>query len=159
MRRVSWLFVSTVAAALACAACTATLPTPAKSAETTTVLLKGHRFSVEIADSPAEREHGLMGRTSMPADHGMLFIFPDSEPRTFWMKNTLIPLDMLFFDASQRLVAVQEDVPPCQADPCPVYPSGVPARYVLELNAGVAGKLGVRNGDLITVSDRSSGTQ
>ena len=160
MRPVSWLFVPAVVAMMTCAACAATPPAPATPADAPTVLLNGHPFSVEIADTPAAREHGLMDRTSMPIDHGMLFIFPDAEPRTFWMKNTLIPLDILYFDDAQRLVSVQEDVPPCRADPCPVYPSIAPARYVLELNAGVAAKLGVRNGDAITFSDLpSSGTQ
>ena len=100
-----------------------------------------------------------MDRTAMPADHGMLFVFPDSQPRTFWMKNTLIPLDMLFFDANRHLVAIQADAQPCKADPCQLYPSNEPARYVLELNAGAAAKLGARKGDLITFSGIPSGTQ
>jgi uncharacterized membrane protein (UPF0127 family) len=159
MRPLSWLLVPTVAATLAFAACAAAPPAPVAPADAPTVVLNGHRFSVEIADTPAQREHGLMDRTSMPGDHGMLFVFPDSEPRTFWMKNTLIPLDILYFDNARRLVSVQEDVPPCRADPCPVYPSIAPARYVLELNAGVAEKLGVRRGDAITFSGLPSGTQ
>lgn len=88
----------------------------------------------------------------MPANHGMLFVFPDTEPRTFWMKNTLIPLDMLFFDAGHHLVAIQADAQPCKADPCELYPSNAPARYVLELNAGMAAKIGAREGDLIGFS-------
>ncbi len=95
----------------------------------------------------------------MPADHGMLFVFPDSEIRTFWMKNTLIPLDMLFFDSNRRLVTLLHDVPPCKADPCPIYPSTAPARYVLELNAGTAAKLGVRIGDVLTFSGVPAPTQ
>jgi uncharacterized membrane protein (UPF0127 family) len=159
MRPLSWLSIPIVAATLACAACAAAPPAPVAPAGTPTAVLNGHRFSVEIADTPAQREHGLMDRTSMPGDHGMLFVFPDAEPRTFWMKNTLIPLDILYFDNARRLVSVQEDVPPCRADPCPVYPSIAPARYVLELNAGVAAKLGVRRGDSITFSGLPSGTQ
>ncbi|MGH8214247.1 MAG: DUF192 domain-containing protein [Rhodanobacteraceae bacterium] len=159
MRPAYWLFVPIVAAALACAACAAAPAAPATSADVPTIVLNSHRFTVEIADTPPARAHGLMDRTEMPADHGMLFIFPDSEPRTFWMKDTLIPLDILFFDEAQRLVSVQEDVPQCRSDPCPVYPSIAPARYVLELNAGVAAKLGVRRGDVITFSDLPSGTQ
>lgn len=96
----------------------------------------------------------------MPADHGMLFVFPEAQPLTFWMKDTLIPLDMLFFDDAHRLVAIQANAPPCKADPCQVYPSVVPARYVLELNAGTAAKLGVRKGDVIDFSNLSpSATQ
>ncbi|MBX3689496.1 DUF192 domain-containing protein [Dokdonella sp.] len=115
------------------------------------VELAGQHFSVEIADTDAAREHGLMDRTQMPADHGMLFIFDDDAPRAFWMKNTRIPLDMLFFDADRRLISVQHDAQPCTADPCPPYSSGAPARYVLELNGGKARALGVSPGDVLTI--------
>ena len=122
----------------------ATLPACARGPA---VELKGQRFSIEIAETDAAREHGLMDRTTMGADHGMLFVFQDDQPRAFWMKNTKIALDMLFFDADRRLVSVQHDVQPCTADPCPPYSSGAPARYVLELNAGQAHKLGLAPGD------------
>ncbi|TAN06935.1 MAG: DUF192 domain-containing protein [Rhodanobacteraceae bacterium] len=155
--RTCTLLGSTLFAALL--ACQAGAATPA-TASSPGVTLDGHTFSVEIATTPAEQEHGLMDRTSMPADHGMLFVFPDSEPRTFWMKNTLIPLDMLFFDANRKLVAIQADAQPCKADPCALFPSDTPARYVLELNAGTAARLGARIGDVITFSGMpASGTQ
>ena len=115
------------------------------------VELNGHSYTIEIAADDASRAHGLMDRTEMAADHGMLFVFDDDAMRAFWMKNTKIPLDMLFFDADRRLVSVQHDVPPCEADPCPAYSSGAPARYVLELNAGQARKLGVSPGDELTI--------
>jgi uncharacterized membrane protein (UPF0127 family) len=111
------------------------------------VELKGQRFSIEIAETDAAREHGLMDRESMPQDHGMLFVFQDDQPRAFWMKNCKFPQDMLFFDADRKLISIQHDVPACTADPCPRYSSGAPARYVLELNAGQARKLGVAPGD------------
>lgn len=155
MRNISWLLSPVMAAALACTAC-ATAPASARSPSVTLV---GHHFSVEIAATPAEQAHGLMDRTSMPADHGMLFVFPQAQPLTFWMKDTLIPLDMLFFDEAHRLVTIRADVPPCQADPCPTYASTAPARYVLELNAGTAAKLDLHKGDVITFSDVPSGTQ
>lgn len=116
------------------------------------VELKGQRFSIEIADNDASREHGLMERTEMAKDHGMLFVFDDDAPRAFWMKNTKIPLDMLFFDADRRLVSVQHDVQPCVADPCPAYSSGAPARYVLELNAGQSRAIGLSPGDEMTIN-------
>ena len=144
-----------LAALLAVTACAA----PPAAATGASVTLAGHAFSVEIATTPAQQEHGLMDRTSMPADHGMLFVFADSAPRTFWMKNTLIPLDMLFFDANRRVVAIQADAQPCKADPCQLYPSGVPARYVLELNAGTATKLGLRKGDVAAFSGVPSASQ
>ncbi|HEX5354128.1 MAG TPA: DUF192 domain-containing protein [Rhodanobacteraceae bacterium] len=126
---------------------------------TPSITLRGHTFSVEVAATPAEQEQGLMNRPSMPADHGMLFVFSEAQPVTFWMKNTLIPLDMLFFDTSHQLVAVKANVPPCKADPCKEYPSGVPIRYVLELNAGTAAKLGLRKGDVITFSNLPTAIQ
>jgi uncharacterized membrane protein (UPF0127 family) len=115
------------------------------------VELDGHRYTIEIAADEASRAHGLMDRTEMDADHGMLFVFDDDAMRSFWMKNTKIPLDMLFFDKDLKLISVQHSVPPCLGDPCPGYSSGAPARYVLELNAGQAGKLGVTSGDELIV--------
>lgn len=114
----------------------------------TRVLLAGHRFSVEIAATDAARERGLMHRTNMAADHGMLFVYSNAQPRYFWMKNTLIPLDILFFDAQHRLINVSADTPPCKADPCPSYASTAPAKYVLELNAGVVARLRLKPGSL-----------
>ena len=155
MRNISWLLSPILVAALPCAACT----TAPASARSPSVTLGDHRFSVEIAATPAQQAHGLMDRTSMPTDHGMLFVFPQAQPLTFWMKDTLIPLDMLFFDEAHRLVTIRTDVPPCKADPCPTYASTAPARYVLELNAGTAAKLDLRKGDVATFSDVPSGIQ
>ena len=128
----------------ACAAVPRQQPAP-------TVQLHGHRFNVELATNDGAREHGLMMRKSMDADHGMLFVFAAAAPQAFWMKNTLIALDILYFDANRKLVSLQLDVPPCKADPCPTYPSDVPARYVLELNAGTAVRIGAQAGDILTV--------
>ena len=111
------------------------------------VELGSHRYQVEIADDDAERARGLMFRDAMPADHGMLFVHEGEEPQAYWMKNTRIPLDILYFDNARRLVSQQRDVPPCSlGDGCPPYPSDAPARYVLELNAGQAAKLGLSEG-------------
>lgn len=115
------------------------------------VTLHGTRFSTELATTDAARERGLMMRTNLPADHSMLFVFADTDLRWFWMKNTLIPLDILYFDADRKLVSMQLDVPPCKADPCPSYPSDRPARYVLELSAGTARRIGATIGDELTV--------
>ena len=110
----------------------------------------GQRYEVEIADSDASRAQGLMFRDSMPANHGMLFIHDAEEPQAYWMKNTRIPLDILYFDTGRKLVSQQRDVPPCSAgDACPIYPSNAPARYVLELNAGQAAKLKLQDGSEI----------
>ena len=131
--------------ATALAACAARATGPS-------VELKGQRFDVEIADTEPARERGLMFRESMPADHGMLFLFDDSTERTFWMKNCRMPLDILYFDEKYKLVSVQQRVPACRSEPCPVYPSEGAAKYVLELNAGVADKLDVKPGDAIKLS-------
>lgn len=111
------------------------------------VELAGHRYQVEIAADDASRARGLMFRDAMASNHGMLFIHEQTAPQAYWMKNTRIALDILYFDAQRRLVSQQRDVPPCTAgDACPAYPSTAPARYVLELNAGQARKLGLRDG-------------
>ena len=115
--------------------------------------LKGRHFDIEIAADDAARERGLMFRDAMPADHGMLFLFERPAMQTFWMKNTHIPLDILYFDQNYKLVNVQR-APSCRSmgNDCPVYPSSAPAQYVLELNAGVADKLGVKEGDELKVT-------
>ncbi|HKV97643.1 MAG TPA: DUF192 domain-containing protein [Gammaproteobacteria bacterium] len=125
--------------------------TVAATPATERLALAGHHFTVEIATTPPQWEHGLMFRTHMAANHGMLFIFPDVQTRYFWMKNTLIPLDIIFFDAHKRLINVSADTPPCKADPCSTYASTAPAQYVLELNAGMAAKLGLKSGNRFTV--------
>lgn len=118
------------------------------SAQGPWVELKGQRFMVEIAADPASRERGLMFRDRLEDGHGMLFIHPREERQAYWMKNTRIPLDILYFDRERRLVSVAARVPPCGAgDACPAYPSRDRALYTLEINAGVAGTLGVAPGD------------
>lgn len=112
------------------------------------VELKGHRYAVEIADDDAERARGLMFRDQMDADHGMIFIHDAEEPQAYWMKNTKIPLDILYFDHGRKLVSAQKDVPPCSlGDQCPPFASEGPALYVLELNAGQAEAMGLKPGD------------
>ena len=123
----------------------------ASASSTPWVELKGKRFEVEIADDPAERERGLMFRDEMAADHGMLFIHDAEAPQAYWLKNTKIPLDILYFDHQLKLVSAQVRVPPCSAgDQCPPYPSEGSALYVLELNAGTAEAIGAKDGDELT---------
>ena len=120
------------------------------------VELGGKRYDVEIADTDAERERGLMFRDTLAADRGMLFIHEREAPQAYWMKNTHIPLDILYFDNSRRLVSQQRDVPPCSlGDACPSYPSQASARYVLELNAGQAEKLRLEDGVQLTIDPRA----
>ncbi|WP_127159805.1 DUF192 domain-containing protein [Xanthomonas arboricola] len=117
------------------------------------VELAGTRYQVELAQNDADRAKGLMFRDAMADDHGMLFVHDRQEPLAYWMKNTKIALDILYFDNERRLVSQQRDVPPCSAgDACPPYPSKRPARYVLELNAGQAAKLNLQDGASLTLS-------
>jgi len=115
------------------------------------VELKGRVFTVDLAETREAQARGLMFVEQMDADHGMLFIFPREAPRSFWMKNTRIPLDILYFDRELALVSMARNARPCVADPCPSYPSRGPAQYVLELNAGTADALGVAPGDRLTL--------
>ncbi|HTX86865.1 MAG TPA: DUF192 domain-containing protein [Candidatus Nanoarchaeia archaeon] len=105
----------------------------------------------EAAITPAQLTRGLMFRQSMPADSGMLFIFPQESIRSFWMKNTLIPLDMIFISADDKIVDIKSNFQPCTADPCPVYQSAAPAKYVLEVKAGIIRKKGIAIGDKLTI--------
>jgi hypothetical protein len=106
-----------------------------------------HVFSVEIAATPPTREVGLMNRRFMPMDRGMLFEFEREEPVAFWMKNTYIPLDMIFIARSGKVTRIAERAEPLSET---VIPSGGPAAAVLELNGGVAAAIGIRPGDQIT---------
>lgn len=140
---------------IAAVSCCLLLLAGCASASSHWVELGGNRYDVEIADTDAERERGLMFRDVLAADRGMLFIHEREAPQAYWMKNTHIPLDILYFDNSRRLVSQQRDVPPCSlGDACPSYPSQAPARYVLELNAGQAQKLRLQDGAQLTIDPR-----
>lgn len=116
------------------------------------VELRGERFLVEVADDHASRSRGLMHRDRLDEGAGMLFVHEREEPLAYWMKNTRIPLDILYFDAGRRLVSVSRAAPCSLGDRCPPYPSAGPAMYVLELNAGTARRLGVQAGDELVFS-------
>lgn len=113
--------------------------------------VSGHNFNVEIADTESARERGLMFRTHLAANRGMLFVYPDAQIRNFWMKNTLIPLDILFFDSARRLINISANTPPCKTASCPTYSSAAPARYVLEIRAGLATRLGLKPGERLAI--------
>jgi uncharacterized membrane protein (UPF0127 family) len=105
-----------------------------------------HVFQVEAAKTPAQRAKGLMYRRSMPRDHGMLFDFHMEQTVLMWMKNTYIPLDMIFVSREGRVVSVAQDAEPLSEG---VISSGKPAYAVIELNAGAARRIGLAAGDSV----------
>jgi uncharacterized protein len=123
---------------------------PAADALSTLTISSGsgaHRFNVELADTPEKRTVGLMYRASMPADAGMLFDFKKDEPVAMWMRNTRIPLDMLFITRDGRIANVAERAVPFSET---AIPSKGPVRAVLELNGGTAARLGIKAGDRVS---------
>jgi uncharacterized protein len=103
-------------------------------------------IAVEIADTPDERALGLMGRTSLPEDAGMIFVYPEPAEGGYWMKNTLIPLSIAFYDVDGTILRIL-DMEPCRSDSCPVYDPGVRYAGALEVNQGAFERWRVREGD------------
>lgn len=121
-------------------------PTVSIRTDTGTVTVR-----VEVARTPEAWSRGLAGRRTLAENAGMLFVFPDDTVRTFWMKDTLIALDIMFADATGTIVSVKT-MAPCVGEPaCPTYESGVPARYALEVRAGFANRNRIRPGHTITL--------
>lgn len=105
-----------------------------------------HGFEVEVVRREADRNRGLMFRESMADGHGMLFDYDPPQDVSFWMKNTYIPLDIIFIDAKGRIIRIAENTVPFDLTP---VPSGGVARGVLEINGGLSRKLGIRAGDRV----------
>jgi len=123
---------------------------PALALDRTTVEIASktgvHVFTVEIADTEQARERGLMFRKELPPGRGMLFDFQREQQVGFWMKNTLIPLDMIFIDGRGRIVSIAQDAKPMSED---VIMSGGQVRAVLEVDGGTARRLGIAPGDRV----------
>lgn len=113
----------------------------------TATLPDGSKINLELAVTNEEIAQGLMFRPSLPEDRGMLFLFQQDRFPSFWMKNTIIPLDLVFLDRTGRVVDVIEDARPCAADPCPQYIPDAPARAVLELSVGSVQRHDLKPGD------------
>ncbi|MDQ3708393.1 MAG: DUF192 domain-containing protein [Actinomycetota bacterium] len=111
-----------------------------------------HTLQVEVADDPEERSRGLMDRTELAADGGMVFRFPSDTDGGFWMKNTRIPLSIAFFNRRGEILRVL-DMEPCSADPCPTYDPEVAYRGALEVNQGYFDELGVEEGWRVGLPD------
>jgi len=118
------------------------------------VLPDGYKLTAELALTPEEQSKGLMFRNSLPADHAMLFVFDDYAPRSFWMKNTFVDLDMVFLDPGLKVMKVFHRVPRSRPDQpeAEVARASSPAAFVLELPAGTARAHGVRTGTRLKVS-------
>jgi hypothetical protein len=101
-------------------------------------LPSGKVLQVEVMATDEDRAMGLMFRPSLPADHGLLFVFEQPDFHGFWMKNCRFPIDMVWLDEKRTVVHLAEAVPPCKSDPCPVYQTLRRASYVVEMNAGQA---------------------
>jgi uncharacterized membrane protein (UPF0127 family) len=103
-------------------------------------------FQVEIADTPAKREMGLQYRRELAADRGMIFLFAAESPQSFWMKNTPLPLDMIFISRERKIVGIVEQTVPFSLEPR--FVEGV-SQFVLEINGGLSKRFGIRAGDAV----------
>lgn len=113
------------------------------------VCIRGICFEAEIAVTAAERSRGLMHRTALAKDHGMLFVFPVEGRHSFWMKNTLIELDIIFIAADRKVVSISRRAQPCRKEPCDLYSPEGNAVYALEIAGGLATLFGFVPGDLV----------
>ncbi len=108
-------------------------------------------FQAELAVTETQREKGLMNRDKLESDKGMLFIFEKEGIYSFWMKNTLIPLDMIWLNSNKEIVFIATDVQPCKTLICPSTVPQAKAKYVLEINAGIVQKIGLKVGDIMEI--------
>lgn len=117
------------------------------------VCLKNNCFNVQIAETFWEQRHGLMFVKHLPADEGMLFVYDNEGIFSFWMKNTLIPLDIIWINSEKEVVFISENTQPCQSESeCFIIDPGKKAQYVLEINGGLVEKIGLRVGDKVSVN-------
>ena len=152
--------LAAIAAAVLASACGASpksdptpVATPATASGPRIQLPSGAVYRLELALTPEDQAQGLMFRENLPEKTGMLFVFAESAPHHFWMKNTMIPLDMIWMDEANRVVFVSANTPPCTADPCPTYGPSAPARRVLEIAGGAGAKEGVTVGGALKLVD------
>ncbi|PIN94539.1 hypothetical protein COU53_03255 [Candidatus Pacearchaeota archaeon CG10_big_fil_rev_8_21_14_0_10_30_48] len=119
---------------------------------TNKVCFKEKCFKVEIANNEMKRSQGLMFRQILSENEGMLFVFPKEDNYNFWMKNTLIPLDIIWISKNEEIVFIEKNVLSCKEDPCQIYTSPKKALYVLEINSGQTEEIGINIGDKIMIS-------
>jgi uncharacterized membrane protein (UPF0127 family) len=116
------------------------------------VLIGGVKIYADLADTPRKQADGLMWRPQLNESEGMLFVFGSEGNLSFWMKNMLIPIDIVFITSDMKIITVHKSVPPCPANPCKSYASSTPAKYALEVRAGFCERHGVQPGDSISIS-------
>jgi uncharacterized membrane protein (UPF0127 family) len=121
---------------------------PTSLPRTITMKIGSDTFNLEVAANEHDRAQGLMYRQSMPLDHGMIFVFSNEQERVFWMRNTLIPLDIIYVNAGGRVVSIKQGVP-LQEEP--TIPSEAPMKWAIELNEGVAGATGLTVGNKLNI--------
>jgi uncharacterized membrane protein (UPF0127 family) len=126
-------------------------PVPLQVSGPRAVMPSGAVYRLELATNPEDQAQGLMYRENLLPNTGMLFLFDQPSPHHFWMKNTMIPLDIVWLDEAGRVIFVSADTPPCRADPCPTYGTDVPVRRVLEIDGGRAKQEGVAVGATIEI--------
>lgn len=114
------------------------------------VFLNNHSYNVVLAKTVKAHIQGLMFKKELPENDGMLFFFPISAKYSFWMKNTYIPLDIIWFNAQKEVVYITKNCQPCQKLICESYTPQMLTKYVLELNAGIADKINLKIGDKIS---------
>lgn len=111
------------------------------------VCLKNHCFDVELAITPEERSTGLMFREKLDSQKGILFVFNQEGKHSFWMKNTLIPLDIIWINENKEIVFISENTQPCKTSSCSTIEPTEKAKYVLEINSGISKNIGLSFGD------------
>lgn len=109
-----------------------------------------HCFQVSVAESEAARQKGLSGRKKINQDQGMLFVFTRNEPQSIWMKGMRFPLDIIWLDKDKKAIWIKENAEPCEEGNCEIFTSDKDAKFVLEINAGEAKKLGLKIGEVLS---------
>ncbi|MFA6097472.1 MAG: DUF192 domain-containing protein [Candidatus Paceibacterota bacterium] len=126
---------------------------PEKKDRLPSVCIENNCFSAEIADTSQERERGLMNRVALKENGGMLFVFEKEDVYKFWMKNTLIPLDMIWIGNDNKIIFIKENAQPCKTEACESFGPDGKARYVFEINGGLAKLRGINVGDTVEIKD------
>ncbi len=116
------------------------------------VFIGGVKIYADLADTPRKQADGLMWRPQLNESEGMLFVFGGEGNVSFWMKNMLVPIDVVFISSDMKIITVHKSVPPCPHNPCESYASSKPAKYALEVSAGFCERHGVQPGDSISIS-------